>query len=167
MKNPNDKRALSKTLYVGNNSDGRVFVTVKFNDGKLSLTGVIGPTTNGNARGSCGQIIDSIGEITNYHKGFNDNNLRELITLWNRWHLNDMRAGLPIQEEFIRNLEKDGWKYTSYDATCAKLKENNLYEVNGYKYGHKWNFEEVPDEVLQFFDQFEDCINMLPEVWRK
>lgn len=65
----------------------RVFVTIQWKDGgNLSLTGVVGPWTNGDAAGSCGQCIDDV-------RPFN----ARLADVWERWHLNDMRAGCEHQ----------------------------------------------------------------------
>ena len=47
---------LNKTLRLGTRTGvGSVYVEVKYKDGKLSITGVEGPTSNGDARGGCGQ----------------------------------------------------------------------------------------------------------------
>lgn len=73
---------------------------------KLSLVGVIGPKGNGDCWGNCGQISDTIREYLN--KGriqFNveddwDRSMVErLLAVWDKWHMNDMRAGCPHQRE--------------------------------------------------------------------
>lgn len=46
----------TKVVRVGRGSNGQVFVTIKYEDGELSLTGVEGPNSNGDCKGSCGQI---------------------------------------------------------------------------------------------------------------
>jgi len=74
-----------------------IFVKVVWDGARLSLTGVEGPTKNGDAHGSCGQIrIDA----TKYDKlptGWTPELLGELAEIWERWHLNDMRAGCEHQ----------------------------------------------------------------------
>ena len=53
-----------------------------------------------------------------------------------------------IQEDFVREWKKSN-KY-EYLKVCEVLKENNLYEIDGYKYGYKWLTEEVPQEVIDW-----------------
>jgi hypothetical protein len=69
-----------------------VFVTVEWDGRRLSLTGVEGPKSNGDAVGSCGQVTlgcaDHVNRIPEYDR---------LAEVWDRWHLNDMRAGCEHQ----------------------------------------------------------------------
>ena len=43
-------------VFDNRNHPSPVFVEIKYSDGKLSITGVEGPTRSGNCIGSCGQI---------------------------------------------------------------------------------------------------------------
>jgi hypothetical protein len=63
----------------------------------LSITGVVGPKSNGDAWGSCGQIVDHIDEIDAIKDGWTREMLDKLRDAWNRWHLNDMNAACPHQ----------------------------------------------------------------------
>lgn len=84
-----------------------VFCKIQIEAGKLSISGVIGPKANGDARGSAGQIIDEIREAMNAGtieraKGWTIENtgndpLAKFINIWDRWHLNDMRASCEHQ----------------------------------------------------------------------
>jgi hypothetical protein len=69
-------------------------------DGRLSISGVVGPRENGNCAGSCGQIVMSFKE---YDKrghmslselrpanGWTRPMIRKFFDVWDRWHLNDM-----------------------------------------------------------------------------
>ncbi len=60
-------------------------------DGKcLSISGVVGPTPNGNCSGSCGQCVDEIRD--GQPEGlWTDEMLAKFCDVWKRWHLNDMR----------------------------------------------------------------------------
>lgn len=66
------------------------FAKIDFENGKLSISGVIGPRRNGNCIGSAGQCIDEIrrGEPAELWT-------REMVDkfcdIWEAWHLNDMR----------------------------------------------------------------------------
>lgn len=87
---------LDKTLRLGTRAGiGSVYVTVKYKDGKLSISGVEGPTSNGDARGSCGQC-DPV-RVDKYAPGWDADRVAELNKVWARWHLNHIRAGCEHQ----------------------------------------------------------------------
>jgi hypothetical protein len=71
-----------------------VYVKIKYEGGRLSMTGVVGPRANGDAWGSCGQIIDTLAreDFLPTAGGFWLANTKTLRETWERWHLNDMRA---------------------------------------------------------------------------
>lgn len=77
---------------------GKTYVTIEYKDGKLSITGVVGPKSNGDAHGSCGQIC-----IGTQPKDFlalfkiRKSDIVKLWEIWDEWHLNDMRAGCEHQ----------------------------------------------------------------------
>jgi transcription elongation GreA/GreB family factor len=95
-------------------------VKIELKDGKLSIY------SNGG-----GQCQDHI-------KPANADQTR-LIDIWNEWHLNDMHAGTPEQEAY---LKAGGFK--DYGERVAELKKAGLYEVNGYKYGTGWLTRALP-----------------------
>lgn len=142
-------------------------ITIKEKDGKqeLSITGVHGPYRDGNSYGSCGQIIMDFKEYD--HRGsysiqdidtsgslFNLDSVKVLFDIWDKYHLNTMRAGTLKQEAFLSYHEKSGWKY-NYKQACKKLKAAGLYDDNGRKYGHAWYYEPLPKSVVE-------CLNALP-----
>lgn len=62
-----------------------------------------------------------------------------------------MRAGSPSQEEYLRNNPVDvPFSGAHYECVCEALKKVGLYDDNDYHYGSAWNFEEVPEDVLNF-----------------
>jgi hypothetical protein len=125
---------------------GWTYCKIKFIDGNLSITGVEGPLPNGNCIGGCGQIIMSGWGIREYGNGWDKDSVADFRQVWDRWHLNDMRAGTPKQEEYIRdNISK-----YDYVAVCSALKEAGLLVDDGYKYGSKWLKEEVPEDVIEW-----------------
>lgn len=138
----------------------RVFVHIKFKDGKLSITGVEGPMSNEDCLGSCGQIDMTLREDNHadwtFQPGWNLTKMARLLEIWDRWHLNDMQAGTPAQMEFVRKWLKENFPngYTGgeslYDQQCDALRAAGLYEDGGYKYGTAWLREDVPDEVIQW-----------------
>lgn len=121
-----------------------VFVKVKFDGKRLSISGVEGPTHGGNAKGSCGQITISPQTYNKYAPGWDKAKASMLQKLWDRWHLNDMRAGCEHQR-----AEK--WDKKRLSEPCPTC---------GYKYGTAWLTEEVPPDVI-------DWLQCLPETDRK
>lgn len=79
-----------------------VFCRIEFSkDGRLSITGVIGPMSTGDARGGCGQIDDALRETLpeeiTFTEGWNAELFEKFLSAWERWHLNDMRSGCEHQ----------------------------------------------------------------------
>lgn len=105
----------TKVLRVGRlPQDGDLFCKIEFKAGKLSITGVEGPRSNGDARGGCGQIEmhyahrnpehndnrttnpTQPGEIE-FAPGWDAEKWLDLLEVWHVWHLNDMRPGCEHQ----------------------------------------------------------------------
>lgn len=149
-----------KHILVGSTDYGDVFVTISYRGKRLSLTGVEGPDSRGNCS-SCGQIQDTLGRLTDPR--FTKETLDQLKQVWDRWHLNDMRAGTPAQEDYLRENYKERYDYTK---ASELLREAGLNPDNGHKYGSAWLFEEVPDDVIKFLESFPET-DLLPQVWRK
>ncbi len=91
-------KTINKIVYIGDEkayNTGRVFCKIKYEPGKegmnLSITGVIGPKSNGDCSGSCGQIHDSI-NIKHFADGWNAELLERFVSVWREYHLNDMNA---------------------------------------------------------------------------
>lgn len=97
-----------RILRPGTTRDGDVFLWVEVgfcgtvNEGKLrlSISGVVGPKPNGDARGSCGQCVEALDELTALAPGWTPDMVARLRDVWKRWHLNDMRAGCEHQRDW-------------------------------------------------------------------
>lgn len=93
---------------------------------------------------SGGQIYDTISQLFP-----NDARVQRIVEIWQRWHLNHMRAGLPKQEEWLREHGRG----RDYDETRARLHKAGLLVIGrskgwkGYKYGQAWLREELPDDI--------------------
>lgn len=74
------------------------YAKIEYDGKRLSISGVVGPTSNGNCRGSCGQCIDEIrgGKPEGL---WTDEMLAKFCDVWDRWHLNDMRPYCEHQKE--------------------------------------------------------------------
>lgn len=93
--------------YEGDVSKPNLWIEINYTDGKLSITGVHGPMGNGDCRGSCGQCIDTLRELSKVPYAFDIAIGREaavqLADAWEHWHLNDMRAHCP------HTIKDHGW----------------------------------------------------------
>lgn len=88
---------ISKVVRIGHGENGSVYCKIQYKEGKLSITGVEGPMRNGDAKGSCGQIVMSGLDIKQYAPGWTTQLDSQFREVWKRWHLNDMRANCEHQ----------------------------------------------------------------------
>jgi len=173
-----------KTVHVGYvEREGEAFAKITYFDGKLSIFGVIG-TRGGNATGSSGQWImsfreyDDRGHLTldklKPAPGWTKYKVKKFLDIWDKWHLNDSRAGCEHQREW-------GWGEEPIDPTqpttaygtfypgqtspswnlkgCVYPPFGHLAEACpecGYKYGTAWLFEEVPNTAIKFLRELPD-----------
>ena len=158
---------LGTTNYTTGQRTAKVFCKITYEDKKsnqkiLSIHGVVGPKKNGDAYGSCGQIIYTHIVAPNYKEDWNFLKIQAFYNMWERWHLNDMCAGTPTQEKLIRKWEQIGNKYT-YEKACAYLKSNDMYIDDGYIYGSKWLYEAVDPYALEFLKDLTET--SIPYAW--
>lgn len=116
---------LIKVVHVGSGDYGRVFCKIQITDGKLSISGVEGPRADGNCRGSCGQILDHL-TVSKFAPGWDAEKLEHFRALWDRWHLNDMRAGCEHQRaswDTSREIEVVTYKLTT---AAIRLREETI-----------------------------------------
>ena len=92
---------------------------------------------------SGGQNLGTIAKLMLQNK-----DLQELIGYWRKYHLNDMKAGTKRQTEAVKKWQAEGNKY-EYPAAVEHLKSIELDEDKGYKYGHGWLYEPIPDDVVK------------------
>lgn len=78
-----------------------IFCKIEFKaSGELSISGVEGPTRNGNCIGACGQIVMHLSEPGALDTflpapGWNVDGFKRFLSIWDRWHLNHMNAATP------------------------------------------------------------------------
>lgn len=92
---------------------------------------------------SSGQVFDDVKIIKPGDIKVKDS--RALISIWKRWHLNDLKAGTRKQEEELKKVGMTG--ATKYDKAVKHLKKKGLYVDRGYKYGTAWLHERLPKSV--------------------
>ena len=72
---------------------------------RLCITGVVGPRSDGDAWGGCGQCVDELRGLRRLAAGWTAEQAARLREVWERWHLNDMRAGCEHQR-----AEPERWR---------------------------------------------------------
>lgn len=169
-------RTISKTVRIGAGDCGSVYAKIGFASGKLSITGVEGPMRNGDCKGSCGQIDMHEWNIKTYAPGWNAELEKQFREVWQKWHLNDMRAGCEHQREQRWNErpvypDRPTKDYVQYPAVMGggqgwnmlvwvPVEKGGLLSapcgICGYRYGSQWLREEVPSDVLDFLKSLPD-----------
>lgn len=137
----------------------RAFAKIKFKEEKLSICGVIGPKSNGDCMGSCGQCIEEI-RIGSPVDGWTVEMLQKFCDIWDEWHLNDMRPYCEHQKQL-------GWeklaskKVTLYQYQLTKealeaKKEAEAAALNALRKGETFtpSEEQVLVSSLQYFIKF-------------
>lgn len=107
---------LKRTIEIGtmkDNPDQHVFIDIDFDGKRLSITGDIA-NKNKTQTYACGQISMSLKpEDINPADDWDTLKIARLLNIWNRWHLNGMRAGCEHQERnWNKNKELQIPKYT-------------------------------------------------------
>lgn len=131
----------------------------------LSITGVVGPKRNGDAHGPSGQICGT--PVEKFHHGWDAVTLEHFYTVWDRWHLNDLKPGTPLQMEYLRQVtppyNRNREKMSYYDWASGILDAAGLNPDGPDKFGSRWHYEELPAEVVGFLVGLEP--SQVPYPW--
>lgn len=125
----------------------RFHITIEFENGRLSMVGHAPGIW-----GQCREVLTSEG--VHPVKGITQDEVLEIKSIWDRWHLNDMNPGTPRQMKFVRALYEEHPRL-DYREVCRALDSEGLLIDDGYRYGTKWLFEPVPDNVIKFLFSIE------------
>lgn len=115
---------------------------------ELAVTGLVSHNARPDDDGisACGQIVDDVVRL--YPERID---LARIAAIWERWHLNDLKAGTREQtaalNSFWRGEEKNPLDW--YDRSVAYLAEAKLLEDRGYRFGSQWLVEPLPEAVLR------------------
>ena len=143
-----------RRILVGYYQGLRVWIEVELVriDGKLRLT-VSGDVDQKRRRGwvtiLTGQIYDWIKERARDIElvGIDRATLMVLLDVWNRWHLNDLRPYCKHQEPLVMELRSKGINPIDVVDDYPEL---SRCPVCGYRYGTKWLYEPLPEQVIDF-----------------
>lgn len=108
--------------------------------------------------GGAGQCLDRIGQAYP-----DDPQVQEIVGVWSQYHMNGTTAGLPEQEQALAEWRAGGGG--DYTAACNHLESIGLLTVpipegakalggfpegaTDYKYGTRWIYSEIPQEVIE------------------
>lgn len=128
-----------------------IHVGITFKGGKLSMSGVVGAYTNGNCAGSCGQCLDTLKDSKlTLGGGWTGKDVARLYDVWDRWHLNDMRAecehqiALGWREEASRKVTLYYW--TVKHEWWLSIRETEKSAKEAIRAGHA--FMPTPDQTF-------------------
>jgi hypothetical protein len=125
-----------------------VEIEVNYNNDRLSICGSVWNSKKTDIIAG-GQCLDEIKPYLNNDKKFN-----YIYLLWKKYHLNDMKAGSPLQQAFIDELELEHY---DYEIICKELEnagllldESFIYNDKPYHYGSAWLFSPIPNEIKNY-----------------
>ena len=78
---------------------------------------------------------------------------QRLLDMWDKWHLNDMKAGTPKQNALVDKINP-----YSYEKAREVLATANLLIDNGHEYGKSWLIEQLPKDIEQQIESIIDDI---------
>lgn len=98
-----------------------------------------------------GQCLDTIRPYIERDTPYKEE-YKEIVRLWENYHLNGMHAGTPAQEKALRDAGLNGFA-SNYDQCCKYLLSIGLYkdtlpDGSTYEFGHGWLTEKIPEEDL-------------------
>ena len=141
---------LNKVARIGVNEDGNIFCKIELKQGDkglcLSISGVIGPTRGGDCKGPCGQINDHIQPVFEYAPGWDEHTLGQFLEIWNKWHLNDMKAACEHQEELwdlCKVLSVTHYRWSSRFHDMRNKSQNGKLTPEQYK-----DFKSIAPNVM-------------------
>lgn len=122
------------------NNNQRVTIEISYDKGRLSLMANHWNHLRTDCY-HCGQMQDTIREWLEegYHFGkirwlYSKDRIKKILDIWDRWHLNDMRAECEHQREL-------GWTWDNGHAETP-------CPVCGYRLGSAWLKEPVPQSII-------------------
>lgn len=148
---------MKRILMPGTTEYGHLYITVEITQKKnnpgptLSIVGVEGPKSDGNAKGSCGQCIDALSNIINYSDGWTPKMVSELRSIWRQWHLNDMRPGCEHVQPPEDGTRISVVSYRPSDRFYFYEKSFKDAAVSGPRHPDEYaKYKEISDKVNKF-----------------
>lgn len=139
---------VSYPWYFKGNKAVSIYCKIGYTDGRLSISGVIGPKSNGGCVGGAGQIDMEFAhrdpaeddrrtkhlthpDQINFAAGWDADKWLDFLHIWKKWHLNDMKANCEHQVGPDWNTQKELAIYhfrITPDARKAQREANEAAE---------------------------------------
>jgi len=140
-----------KVRFNNNRKENLVTVDIKLtDDGCFTASGKIWNRIQTDCIAG-GQCLDTIKECLPNNKTFN-----QIYNIWKLYHLNDMNAGSPKQNDVIDKYFNNNPFPHDYDLICMALKSIDLLEDKSfihkdkpYRYGSAWLKTEIPPNIIK------------------
>lgn len=99
-----------------------------------------------------GQCLDRLMKMYKEQNIAVPSKIKLLTELWEKYHLNDLHAGTPEQEDYLHSIGITAFA-NNYEKCCEELKKVNLYECEwkGKKsyFGGSWFHWDIPAEDIE------------------
>jgi hypothetical protein len=92
-----------------------------------------------------GQVLDHAKAVVEPARGLDLAEVHHLTEVWDRWHLNGMRAACAHQQV--------KWEQSDYGLRPSLTLTEPCAE-SGYRYGSAWLVEPLPTDVLAYLAEF-------------
>jgi hypothetical protein len=153
----NDTKTIyNKKLYVGvKNTGKKMYITLEIHqeaDTRTAQTITHETVTAYKTLSMCGnggQNREETADISSYKELFiTEQDLQKIIEVWERWHLNESKAGCIHMDKPEKGKAWDSKEWERLSLQCP----------NGYKYGSAWLVEILPEnviaEVIAIFEKY-------------
>lgn len=124
------------------NRNYRAFCKIEFEDGRLSIRGVVGPNKYGGHAGKAGKCTDDIRKGTPIDS-WNAMRIKKFCSIWDEWHLNDLHPECEHQRELgwktIAQKKVSLYHYTMNDEALKKKRDAEKAAIDALKNGVAFN----------------------------
>lgn len=108
-----------------------------------------------------GQCVEEVLKVTSFAEGWDQNKARRLVELWERYHLNAMKAGCAHMVPAPVGAYSDLLGFTVGRLDNPSRAVLSHYTVNralecphtGYRYGHAWLKEVLPEHIKKEIEE--------------
>lgn len=156
------KYKIGKCKYENDSASNEAEIEWKLENGKFSASGCIWKR-NKSDHLIGGQVLEELKELFP-----EDELVSRIVSVWQKWHLNDLTAGSPRQTEFLAQFPNQS-NNNYYEWAKDKLKdaglepdEDFIYNEKAYSYGSAWLHTELPSAIVCEIESWSSFPNVNP-----
>ena len=146
------------TCVCGGGKVAQTFCKITYIDGRLTISGVIGPTRGGNAVGSRGQCGEEIrNDKFALNKNWSEETFNKFLDIWEKWHLNDMHPECEHQRElgWVEEAREVMYQH-NYVLINDELKKKNSIEKSILSRARNGEVIEPTEEEVDYLNLKDD-----------